>query len=210
METPKKCAKCGSVEFLPDGRCKPCRKAYMKAYRSVNAEKIKGQKQEYNSVNAEKVKVQNSIRGKKWRKDNPEKARQRSDEWAKNHPEKAAEIKARWLSKNRERHYKNTSAWAKRNRPSRRIHWHNYKARKLVAGGTFTPDDVSRIMKAQKGKCVVCRTDISNAYHADHIMPLFLGGSNEARNIQLLCPHCNTSKQAKHPIDFMQSRGFLL
>lgn len=44
----------------------------------------------------------------------------------------------------------------------------------------------------------------------DHIMPLALGGTNTDDNIQLLCPTCNRSKHAKHPVDFMQQRGFLL
>lgn len=35
-------------------------------------------------------------------------------------------------------------------------------------------------------------------------------GSNTDDNIQLLCKTCNLSKGAKHPIDFMQSKGFLL
>lgn len=29
-------------------------------------------------------------------------------------------------------------------------------------------------------------------------------------NLQLLCPTCNQQKNAHDPIDFMQSRGFLL
>jgi hypothetical protein len=29
-------------------------------------------------------------------------------------------------------------------------------------------------------------------------------------NVQLLCATCNLNKNAKDPIDFMQSRGFLL
>lgn len=44
----------------------------------------------------------------------------------------------------------------------------------------------------------------------DHIMPMDLGGSNDASNLQLLCQSCNSSKHAKHPVDFMQERGFLL
>ena len=37
-----------------------------------------------------------------------------------------------------------------------------------------------------------------------------LGGEHDDSNIQLLCPPCNSSKQAIHPIDFMQRKGFLL
>ena len=41
-------------------------------------------------------------------------------------------------------------------------------------------------------------------------MPIALGGKNVDDNVQLLCAACNLSKQAKHPVDFMQQRGFLL
>ena len=65
-------------------------------------------------------------------------------------------------------------------------------------------------MVLQKGLCPCCRKPLGNDYHMDHIIPLALGGSNGDNNIQLLRSECNLEKQAKHPVDFMQSRGFLL
>jgi 5-methylcytosine-specific restriction endonuclease McrA len=47
-------------------------------------------------------------------------------------------------------------------------------------------------------------------YHKDHVVPLALGGEHAPNNIQLLCPACNLSKGARHPVDFMQSKGMLL
>jgi 5-methylcytosine-specific restriction endonuclease McrA len=44
----------------------------------------------------------------------------------------------------------------------------------------------------------------------DHIIPLALGGANTDDNIQLLRATCNLQKHTKHPIDFMQQRGYLL
>jgi len=41
-------------------------------------------------------------------------------------------------------------------------------------------------------------------------MPLALGGANADDNIQLLRSTCNQQKHAKHPVDFMQQKGFLL
>jgi 5-methylcytosine-specific restriction endonuclease McrA len=46
--------------------------------------------------------------------------------------------------------------------------------------------------------------------HVDHILPLALGGDNRRKNIQLLCPTCNLSKGAHHPIDHAQRNGLLL
>lgn len=60
-------------------------------------------------------------------------------------------------------------------------------------------------------RCAVCKASIEGAaYHLDHIKPLARGGGNDPSNLQLLCPPCNLSKSAKDPIDFMQSRGYLL
>lgn len=84
------------------------------------------------------------------------------------------------------------------------------RARMVETGGRFTKADVDRIKALQRGRCACCRTKLGPNFHRDHIMPLALGGSNLPSNIQLLCPPCNGAKKAKHPISFMQERGFLL
>jgi 5-methylcytosine-specific restriction endonuclease McrA len=76
--------------------------------------------------------------------------------------------------------------------------------------GRLPRGTVKRIGEAQRWKCAVCRCDIHDGYHMDHIMPLARGGEHAPNNLQLLCGPCNLRKSAKHPVDFMQSRGFLL
>ncbi len=75
--------------------------------------------------------------------------------------------------------------------------------------GRLPRGTVKLIGQAQKWRCAVCMTDITSRYHLDHIMPLALGGEHAPNNLQLLCAPCNVRKSAKHPVDFMQSRGFL-
>lgn len=92
-----------------------------------------------------------------------------------------------------------------------RIRCRNRKASKREAGGKLSIDLASRLIKLQRGKCACgCGHQLGAKYHLDHIMPLALGGSNTDNNIQLLVATCNHKKHAKHPIDFMQQRGFLL
>lgn len=82
--------------------------------------------------------------------------------------------------------------------------------RKSRKYGRLPRGTVSSIGAYQRWKCVVCKVGIKGNYHVDHIVPLAKGGTHTPENIQLLCPSCNVRKSAKDPIEFMQSRGFLL
>ena len=86
------------------------------------------------------------------------------------------------------------------------------RRRALVKGskGEHSGEDIRDLAEKQKGKCAICHERLSAGYHVDHILPLTLGGGNDKHNIQLLCPRCNLSKGAKHPVDYMQLRGFLI
>jgi 5-methylcytosine-specific restriction endonuclease McrA len=84
------------------------------------------------------------------------------------------------------------------------------RARVRDAEGSYTKADVARIFLLQKGRCAACRISIKVKKHVDHIIPLSRGGSNFPANIQLLCPPCNHSKGAKHPIAWAKENGRLL
>ncbi len=62
-----------------------------------------------------------------------------------------------------------------------------------VAGRERIPDDVKLfIWQRDEGKCVRCGSN--ERLEFDHIIPVVKGGSNTARNIQLLCEPCNRQK----------------
>jgi 5-methylcytosine-specific restriction endonuclease McrA len=55
------------------------------------------------------------------------------------------------------------------------------------------PSSVKReVWRRDGGKCVKCGSREKLEY--DHIIPISKGGSNTARNIELLCESCNRSK----------------
>jgi hypothetical protein len=114
---------------------------------------------------------------------------------------------AKWKSENRDK--------VNEKRRSTPDYWRKYvgkrRALKSGADGFFSSSDIKSLLSSQKEKCAICKKSIKNAkYEVDHIMPLALGGSNWPTNLQILCPSCNRSKGAKHPIDYMQSLGYLL
>lgn len=99
--------------------------------------------------------------------------------------------------------------WFAKNPDKRAIYQHNRQA-KIAKLGKLSSNLAPKLYKTQKGKCVCCQQELGDDYHLDHIMPLALGGLNIDSNMQLLKATCNMQKHTKHPIDFMQSKGFLL
>lgn len=130
-----------------------------------------------------------------WR--NPEKCRERARVYYHEFPEKAA------ASRNA---YRATDGY-------KSVNQNNMAKRRARTGsnvGTLSPELTEKLIRLQKGRCACCGVALAGDYHLDHIVPLALGGSHEDSNIQLLHGKCNLQKHAKHPVDFMQQRGFLL
>lgn len=118
------------------------------------------------------------------------------ERWHKEHPEKtrAASRKFYRLNKSKVKTYH-----------------HARRATIRGAGGKVSADIEDRLMALQKGRCACCGRSFKNVkHHIDHIIALSRGGMNDDSNLQLLCATCNLQKGAKHPIDFMQTKGFLL
>jgi 5-methylcytosine-specific restriction endonuclease McrA len=82
--------------------------------------------------------------------------------------------------------------------------------RRRGAPGRYTKADIDRLFLFQGGKCVSCLCGLKTGYHVDHVLPIALGGTNDPKNLQLLCAPCNLRKGAKHPVDYAQSLGRLL
>lgn len=159
---------------------------------------------EYNSKNKEKRDAQK----KQHRINNKHKYAEAAARYRKNNREKYLLAKAAY----REKYAEKISKWWKDNRDLGRVY--HCRRTKRIKNNTdknhFTKDDVKIIYKIQKGKCVYCGVDLKDKYHLDHIMPLFLGGSNSKENVQLTCKTCNLRKGHKHPIDWAQQNGRLL
>lgn len=86
---------------------------------------------------------------------------------------------------------------------------HNYRAKKKYNGGVLSKDIIPKLRLLQKTRCACCGSKFVR-FHLDHIVPLSVGGMNSDDNVQLLCQTCNLQKGKKDPVEFMQSKGFLL
>lgn len=134
----------------------------------------------------------------------------KAQEWNAAHPERIRVSNAKYYAANVDKLKVRAAIWRAENIEASRVIHHNRRARKRGNGGELSKDISERLHKLQRGKCACCKRPLRSDFHRDHIMPLALGGTNTDDNIQLLCPPCNLQKHVKHPVDFMQQRGFLL
>lgn len=187
----KPCAKCGAVERCSLGKCKPCNRAAASAWYEKNRERA----------------IEN---GQRYRAANPEKHKAAVAAVIAADPIKKILADAAWHARNRDRVKDRKRAWYALNPGAQVTYAQNRRARKISVGGRLTNGLRQKLNKLQNGKCACCKKNLGQSPHLDHHMPLALGGTNTDDNMQLLCKACNLQKHIKHPIDFMQSKGYLL
>ena len=189
MLTEKKCNICKKVkpisEFYRDARrkdglcskCKLCHAKAVKKWQTNNAEKFK-------EIN------------RNWKKTHPKQHYQHQKNWVNTHEDKARQVSRSW----RERNPEYGRDWRKNNRDKIQNYEQKRRARLAEVGGDLTVDEWEAIQEYFGHKCLCCgREDVKLTI--DHVLPISLGGSHTADNIQPLCGPCNSSKRDKH-IDY--------
>ena len=220
----KTCIRC-RAEFEAN-RCPECQKVRNKKYKELHKERLKSVTAIYIVNNKEKVQKEASVRGKIKYQENKEEIKLKQRLYLDKNREIVNARKAVYRANNKDKIYAYNKVWEKANiekvrgykngwslaNPDKRaIIKNNRRARILAVGGVLSSGLYANLFILQKGICVVCKCALKKgSTHLDHIKPISRGGSNTDDNIQLLCQPCNNSKGAKDPIDFMQSRGFLL
>ncbi|MGR4927351.1 HNH endonuclease [Bradyrhizobium sp. CAR08] len=116
----------------------------------------------------------------------------------------------RWQSKNADKVRGYKRKWQADNPEAGRVRTRNRRARLRSAPGAHTLSDIRDIMRLQRGRCAYCPARLGSSDPVDHIHALVRGGSNDRRNLQILCKPCNSRKGAKDPIDFARQLGFLI
>jgi 5-methylcytosine-specific restriction endonuclease McrA len=182
------CPRCGQPK---EGPCLPCKRASARAYIARNKAKVR---------------AKNNV----WKANNKERVDAKVAEYLANNKERIRQKAAEYHIANKALLNERSAAWRKANPEKCRIQAHDRRARVKGVGGALSKDIYERLFKLQKGKCACCGTPLGKDGHLDHIMPISMGGKNEDANVQLLTQRCNNQKHAKHPVDFMREKGFLL
>lgn len=128
------------------------------------------------------------------------------NEWRKNNRERHLENRRRWLSipENAEKQRERNREWSKSNLDKIKVLIHKRRARILGSGGSYTVDEWKSLCEKYDYRCLRCGK--KKPLTADHVIPVFLGGSSFINNIQPLCKSCNSSKSTK-TIDYRESFG---
>lgn len=127
-------------------------------------------------------------------------------------PIKRQNQQARWRSRNLEYIKRREAEYRRTNPGVRYLGRVNYRARKRNASGAHSQADVAEIRRLQGNRCAYCAVDLQFVRRecVDHIIPLSRGGSNDRRNLQIVCEPCNCRKHAKDPLVFARQLGRLL
>lgn len=216
----KRCATCctdkartefGNCKRTRDGlrgQCKACRKIEQRDYYERNREKVLAKNARWAAANPDATRAIGRAWQRRWREADPAAARLYYSKY------KTAEKNRAYARADYYRHQPKRLAAMKRWRQENMGHVlanvRTYRARKRGAEGIHTAQDIARLYREQRGRCVYCKKKLPKAYHIDHVVPLVKGGSNWPSNLQLLCPPCNLRKGTKLPIEFARQHGLLL
>lgn len=228
----KRCTRCKEEKVIADfhfmasskdghaWNCKACASKTSATWREDNKDYLKISKAAYHAANREQIAVKHAAWvaanidhvkkvGAAYRAANRETAKANSVAWRAANTARSRSTVAAWRAANPGKARAIVAAWLKENPNAKREHSQNREARKRN-GGKLSKGITEKLFQMQRGKCACCGKPLGDGYHLDHRMPLALGGLNVDANMQLLSAKCNLQKGAKHPVDFMQSRGFLL
>lgn len=188
--------KCASCRNGLTARCKKCMDQENRDYNAANREKIAEKQRAYYTENREAIKAN----ARKHYAENKARHIQTANEWRAANPDKVRATQRKWSTNNPDKERQKVKNWRAANPDKRRAQAHRRRALEKLSGGTFTAADIEAIRLAQGNRCYICKKELTK-FHIDHFIPVALGGTNDPGNLRLACPHCNQSKNAKHPHD---------
>lgn len=172
-------------------------------YEESHPNTVRARKRRWEQANAEKRKEQ----GRQYVANNPEQIKASRQRDYDKHRQQYIDRARRWADSNAEKVQKAKRAWIERQLASdpdgfraRALEkGRRYRARKNEAPGEFTRAEFETLCETMGNVCLRCGiTGEFSPLHADHVVAISRGGSNDIDNIQPLCESCNKSKGARH------------
>lgn len=152
---------------------------------------------------------------REWRKRYPDKAKVKDKlVYGRRDKAKFQAYMAEWRAANRARltEYDNAykAQWRADNPGAARLKGRLARQRRSAAmreaEGSFTFEDIERLMEDQAGVCAgICGRSIRNRYEIDHKVALIRGGTHWPSNLQLLCRNCNARKHTRTMEEWLSS-----
>ena len=152
------------------------RKAYSKAWRERNRDKVRKYLKAYYEANKDRLKAYVLA-------------------WRKANPLKVSEYERRSFLKN-----------PTRKKQQKRLSLISYRARRRGAEGKICGKDILVLLESQSARCAYCRVEFESDFHIEHRIPLIRGGTNRPDNICLACPNCNYRKHTLTAEEFLAKR----
>lgn len=168
-------------------QCKACYTAKVDIYRSNHKDKVAVWLKRWRSKNGEKIREYAKKHG------TPEKRKA----YRINHREQLREYHRLRYLHNKEKYQEQGRAWRMANPLKRRQSVNRRRAKRVLAGGFHTADQIAELHTRQDGKCFHCSVEFNGVFTEDHIIPISRGGTDWIDNIALMCQSCNSSKGTK-------------
>lgn len=175
-------------------------------------------------VSSGRCKVCSALHAKDWVERNKGRVNDYLKDWRANNGDLIKRLNKDWQSRNRQSQIekrrsqaevlrKKVADWQKKNPDKCSLYARNRRALKKTSG-THTLAEIEALLKKQNFKCASCFIQIKNVgkngRHADHIVAISTGGTNDISNIQMLCQPCNSRKYNKDPFEWANENGRLL
>lgn len=159
--------------------CKSCRAEYGRA----NRQRISEYERQYRLANKDRTE---SV-ALEYRRRNNKQRREATKQWRENNPDKHLAYKQKWNQEHPEK-----------------VSLHRTNRRVRMKGTRVFYIRSKFFIRLYSSACVVCGE--KENINADHVIPLYRGGTHSEGNLQPLCGYCNSSKGAKLMVEFRQSR----
>lgn len=210
------CTKCGEAKpetsefYSPSKRsvgglhrtCRACRNAAERERRRLNPDRVRAYKRTDRENNGDAIRARG--RAYYWKNRDAQLAYRKRHYLA--NKDAYVESARKWREANPERARELVREFGRRNKHKVNANTRQYRARKRGAPGTHTAQEFVAKVEAYNGRCHWCGEPIRGTPHADHLIALAKGGSNDIGNIVPSCAKCNLSKNDKMPWEFMEGR----